>query len=232
MTRSPSAVTVPYVIAACAISLDGYLDDASDRRLILSHDDDFDRVDEARAGCDAILVGARTIRRDDPRLVVRSAARIARRVSDGRAAQPMKVTLTRSGRLDPGRAFFTAGPAERLVYASGETAVVATALGARATVVRMPRDASPRWLLHDLAARGVGRLLVEGGSEMLTWFLAEDAVDELHVSIAPFFLGEPEAVRVVGPARFPFGPDRRMPLRRVDQVGDMVVAVYQLRPSS
>lgn len=199
---------------------------------MLSHADDFDRVDEVRAGCDAILVGARTVRRDDPRLVVRSAARIARRVSGGRAAQPMKVTLTRSGRLDPGQAFFAAGAAERLVYAAGETAALATALGAKATVVPMPRDASPRWLLGDLVARGVGRLLVEGGSEILTWFLAENAVDELHVSIAPFFLGEPEAVRVVGAARFPFGPNRRMPLRRVEQVGDMVVAVYQLRPSS
>lgn len=43
--------------------------------VLLSNDADFDRVDEVRAGCDAILVGATTIRRDDPRLLVRSAER-------------------------------------------------------------------------------------------------------------------------------------------------------------
>ena len=65
----------PYTLLSCAMSLDGYLDDASDRRLILSNEADFDRVDEVRAGCDAILVGAATVRNDNPRLVVAERAR-------------------------------------------------------------------------------------------------------------------------------------------------------------
>ena len=56
----------PYTILSCAVSLDGYLDDTSDRRLILSNTADLDRVDAVRADSDAILVGATTIRRDDP----------------------------------------------------------------------------------------------------------------------------------------------------------------------
>jgi len=65
----------PYVLLSCATSADGYLDDASPRRLILSGPADLDRVDEVRAGCDAILVGAGTIRADDPRLLVRDPRR-------------------------------------------------------------------------------------------------------------------------------------------------------------
>ena len=61
----------PYVLLSCATSADGYLDDASPERLILSGPADLDRVDEVRAGCDAILVGAQTIRADNPRLLVR-----------------------------------------------------------------------------------------------------------------------------------------------------------------
>jgi 5-amino-6-(5-phosphoribosylamino)uracil reductase len=61
------------------MSIDGYLDDASPDRLLLSNDADFDRVDDVRAGCDAILVGAATIRQDDPRLLIRSAGRRAAR---------------------------------------------------------------------------------------------------------------------------------------------------------
>jgi len=63
----------PYVLLSCGMSLDGYLDDTADDRLLLSNDADFDRVDGVRASCDAILVGATTIRQDDPRLLIRSA---------------------------------------------------------------------------------------------------------------------------------------------------------------
>ncbi|HRD64379.1 MAG TPA: dihydrofolate reductase family protein, partial [Nocardioides sp.] len=66
------------------MSLDGFLDDASDERLLLSNDADFDRVDEVRAGADAILVGAATVRNDDPRLLVRHPDRVARRRTAGR----------------------------------------------------------------------------------------------------------------------------------------------------
>ena len=79
----------PYTLLSWAMSLDGYLDDASDHRLVLSNPADLDRVDAARAGCDAILVGAATVRADDPRLVVRDPARrvAGRRETDADAVQ-------------------------------------------------------------------------------------------------------------------------------------------------
>src|SRR3982751_477198 len=77
--EASSMVERPYILLSCGMSIDGYLDDADQRRLLLSNDADFDRVDEVRAGCDAILVGAGTIRQDDPRLLVRSAGRRASR---------------------------------------------------------------------------------------------------------------------------------------------------------
>ena len=62
----------PYTVLSWAMSLDGYLDDGSGQRLVLSNAADLDRVDAVRAGCDAILVGAGTVRADNPRLVVRA----------------------------------------------------------------------------------------------------------------------------------------------------------------
>ncbi|MGQ0574723.1 MAG: dihydrofolate reductase family protein, partial [Pseudonocardia sp.] len=56
----------PYVLLSVAVSLDGCIDDASPRRLVLSGPADLDRVDEVRAGVDAILGGPGTIRADDP----------------------------------------------------------------------------------------------------------------------------------------------------------------------
>ena len=87
----------PYTLLSCVMSIDGYLDGATDERLLLSNDADFDRVDAVRASCDAILVGATTVRNDNPRLLVRSKARREDRAARGLAPSPIKVTVTLSG---------------------------------------------------------------------------------------------------------------------------------------
>jgi len=84
----------PHVLLSVATSVDGYVDDTSEVRLLLSNQGDFDWVDEVRASVDAILVGANTIRRDNPRLLVRSAQRQDERTRCGLAPHPVKVTLT------------------------------------------------------------------------------------------------------------------------------------------
>ena len=115
----------PYVVLSCAISLDGCLDSTGPDRLVLSGAEDLDRVDAERAAADAILVGAGTIRRDDPRLLVRAPARRAARAARRQPEHPVGVTVTASGDLDPRARFFTRvgedGPvppaaAPRLVY--------------------------------------------------------------------------------------------------------------------
>ncbi|MGW2546348.1 RibD family protein, partial [Kitasatospora sp. NPDC001574] len=74
----------PFVLLSAAMSLDGYLDDASPERLLLSGPADFDRVDAERAACDAILVGGNTLRADNPRLLVNDPDRRAARRAGGR----------------------------------------------------------------------------------------------------------------------------------------------------
>ena len=83
-------------------------------------------------------------------------------------------------------------------------------------------------VLDDLARRGVRRLMVEGGGTLLTQFLAADLVDELQLVIAPFFVGEARAPRVVGPAAFPWTAGRRAELAATRQVGDVVLLHYAL----
>src|ERR1700752_451254 len=100
----------PYTLLSCSISLDGYLGDQTPR-LALSNDADFDRVDEVRASCDAIMVGAVTVRADTPRLRARAQARREDRAARGLPSSPKKITVTSRVDLDARSNFFTAGDA-------------------------------------------------------------------------------------------------------------------------
>jgi len=115
--------------------MDGYIASAASR-LLLSNESDFDRVDAVRASCDAILVGATTVRNDNPRLLVRSQERRDERTARGLAPSPTKVTVTCRAELDARSDFFTTGEAEKLVYCARSRVRDARArLGPVATVV-------------------------------------------------------------------------------------------------
>jgi 5-amino-6-(5-phosphoribosylamino)uracil reductase len=211
------------------MSIDGYLAGPESHPLRLSNDADLRRVDGVRANSDAILVGASTIRNDNPRLLVRSVDRRNRRISAGLPPSPLKVTVTGRGELSPAAEFFTAGVGQKLVYCPGPSATeVRTHLGGAATVIGGGPRLSMRWVSEDLASRGVRRLMVEGGGSTLTQFLTEGMADELQLAIAPFFVGDSRARRLVDDGRFPWNPDRRAALLGMRQIGDVVMLRYAL----
>jgi 5-amino-6-(5-phosphoribosylamino)uracil reductase len=221
----------PYTVLSCGISLDGYLDGATGMRLLLSNEADLDRVDDVRATCDAILVGAATVRNDNPRLLVRSQERQAQRISRGQPPSPKKVTVTANAQLDPCANFFTLGNSEKLVYcASPSTQQAFQRLGHVATVIDGGDPVDLQWMSEDLFARGVHRLMVEGGGTMHTQFLTADLADELHLVIAPFFVGDSHARRFVGDGCFPWNRDRRATLAEARPIGDVVLLRYALSP--
>ena len=215
-------------IVSCAVSVDGYLDDATPSRLILSGPEDLDEVDALRARADAILVGAGTIRKDNPRLLVRDPARVAAREAAGRPPHPFRVTLTSSGDLSPDANFFV-GPGTPLVYCPAGAATAVGRLGTKAEVIEVGPELTLAAVVADLyQARGVTTLLVEGGARILRDLLAADLADELRLAIAPFFVGDESAPRFALPARYPHDPAAPMTLVSVRRLGDLVVAHYRL----
>lgn len=219
----------PYTLLSCCMSMDGYIDSASHGRLQLSNAADFDRVDGERAASDAILVGATTIRNDNPRLLVRSHQRRADRVSQGRPPSPLKVTVTREGGLDPQAAFFVSGDGEKLVYCAREALAPTRArLGGVATVLDAGEPVELRRVSEDLHARGVRRLLVEGGGTVHTQMLVAGLADELQLVVAPFFVGDALAARFVRDGVFPWTVARRATLEEVRQIDDVALLRYAL----
>ena len=221
----------PYIVLSCSMSIDGYLSGATDERLVLSNADDLDRVDAVRAGCDAILVGAATIRRDNPRLLIRSADRRAAREARGCPPSPVKVTMTSGAGLDPCADFFATGDVEKIVYCSSAGLDDAVArLGAVATIVDGGDPIDIGRLAKDLYSRGIARLMVEGGGSVHTQFLTTGLADELQLVVAPFFVGDRRARRFVGDGEFPWNPGTRARLAAVRQIGDVVLLRYALSP--
>lgn len=199
-----------YVLASVAVSLDGRIDDTSTARLVLSGPEDLDRVDAVRAGVDAILVGAGTVRADDPRLLVRSPRRRAARAARGLPETPLRVVLSTGGALDPSARILSGDPTLVLGLGTAPAGVPAEIVADLPAALR---------LLH---ARGVARLLVEGGATVHTAFLAADLVDELHLAVAPILVGA--GPPFVHPAAFPPG---RWRLDGVEAAGDVGVLRYR-----
>lgn len=219
----------PYTILSCGMSLDGYLDAATQERLVLSNAADLDRVDAVRAECDAILVGAATVRNDNPRLLVRKPALRQQRVARGWHETPMKVTVTERADLDACSNFFATGDSEKLVYcASGAVPVARHRLATVATVIDGGQPVDLTRMLADLHDRGVRRLMVEGGGQVHTQFLTADLADELHLVVAPFFVGNSQAHRFVGDGAFPWNAHNRAHLAETRQIGDVVLLRYAL----
>lgn len=223
----------PYVLLKVATSIDGYIDDTSPDRLLLSNAADFDRVDQVRAESDAILIGASTIRADNPRLLVNSEQRRAERVARGLPEHPLKVTVTATGNLSAEWKFWHHG-GEKVVYTTDRgREKLHDELSGLAEAVSLGADIDDFGkILDDLGDRGIGRLLVEGGSQIHTAFLSQDLADEINLVIAPLVVGQAEAPRFLRPAEYPWPPTRRMRLLDSTTIGDVVLLRFAPRQAS
>jgi riboflavin-specific deaminase-like protein len=222
----------PYVLLSVAVSIDGHIDDTSPDRLLLSNPEDFDRVDQVRAESDAILIGAGTIRADNPRLLVNSPQRRAQRRAAGLPEYPLKVTISGSGNLDPQLNFWHHG-GDKLVYTTTSGAEkLRDRLDELAEVVSLGADMDFGGLLDDLGARGVRQLMVEGGTQIHTAFLSNNLADEIHLAVAPIVVGAADAPTFLAPATYPGGPTRRMRLVEARTIGDVVLLRYYPKESA
>ena len=151
---------VPWVIVKVAQSLDGRITRPSGEPQWLSNNRSLRLVHRLRASVDAILVGAETVRRDDPSLTVRP--------SSAAELQPWRVVVTRSGNLPAGAKLLTDENRERtIIY----------------------RDTDWLDILKDLGKRGVTRLLVEGGGDVLGQLRDQNLIDEVWCFITPLLTG-------------------------------------------
>ncbi|WP_446750648.1 RibD family protein [Streptomyces sp. WZ-12] len=179
-------------------SLDGFIATRTGDADYVTGEADRRHLHRLRALADAVLVGAGTAVADDPRLTVRACP----------GPDPVRVVLDPRGRVPRTRGVFTDGAAPTLWVVGPEVAAGRVRDGVE--VLALPdRDAfAPARLRTALAARGLGRLLIEGGGVTVSRFLSAGALDRLYLTVAPVLLGDG-----VPGLRFPGTPVMRRALR-------------------
>jgi diaminohydroxyphosphoribosylaminopyrimidine deaminase/5-amino-6-(5-phosphoribosylamino)uracil reductase len=142
------------------MSLDGYLTRPGGESPWLTSKLSRRHAHKLRAVVDAVIVGAETIRRDNPRLTVRNGTR---------RTQPWRVILTKSGQISKKARVFRDSWKERtLIY----------------------RNRSLRAVLRDLGHREIISVLIEGGGDVLSQALDQRLIDRVCIYIAPILTGD------------------------------------------
>jgi diaminohydroxyphosphoribosylaminopyrimidine deaminase / 5-amino-6-(5-phosphoribosylamino)uracil reductase len=170
-----------FALAHLAQSLDGRIATVGGESQWLTGEADQCHTHRLRALADAVLVGAGTVRQDNPRLTVRHCA----------GDQPVRVVLDASLALPGDRDVFRDGAAKTLVLVAADRADGRTQVG-DAEIIPLPRDGdrlAPATIRAALARRGLHWLLIEGGGITVSAFLAAGALDRLQIALAPVILG-------------------------------------------
>lgn len=167
-----------WVVGQMGQSLDGRIATESGHSHYVTGPDDIRRLHQLRALAQAVVVGSGTVALDDPLLTVREVE----------GENPVRVVLDPSGRLDANRRLFRDGAAPTLVIRREDGPALPGV-----EVVRLtswgPAGFPPQVVLQELKQRGLRRVLVEGGGLTVSRFLQVQALDRLHLVVAPIILG-------------------------------------------
>jgi diaminohydroxyphosphoribosylaminopyrimidine deaminase/5-amino-6-(5-phosphoribosylamino)uracil reductase len=167
----------PFVVAQIGQSLDGRIATSSGESRDISGAAALDHLHRIRAHVDAVVVGRGTIVADDPKLTVR---RI-----EGK--NPARVVIDPSGRLDVDGKWLANDGARRILISAAQ---IKPPTGVE--LIQLPAHEghiAPSAMIEALFARGLRRLLIEGGARTIAGFIEAGCIDRLHALVAPMIIG-------------------------------------------
>ncbi len=227
----PASIDRPFVYVNMAMTVDGKITSAKREYPRFASPQDRTRMDRLRAGADALMVAAGTVRADNPALHVRTKSIREEREAGGKPHAPHRVLVSASADIPGDSRFFDTTHGGDSILVTTETVAEANLrrFEGRAEVWRLGQQrVDLRAALATLRKRGVDRLLVEGGGE-LNWALLElDLVDELYVTVTPTLLGGRDAPTLLGGASWSMEKHRRLRLLELDREGDELFCRYSI----
>ena len=206
---------MPHVIVNCAMTADGKIAGRERRQIRISSPEDVERVGALRREVDAVLVGVGTVLADDPHLTVKGASF---------ESNPIRIILDSSGRTPEGARVLD-GTARTIIATSSRCGK----RWANAETVRLGEGrVDLRLLMDELDSKGIRRLLVEGGGEVIYSFFADDLVDEYRVFVGSMVVGGREAPTPADGEGFDETRRRRLKLVGSEKLGDGVLLSYEV----
>lgn len=191
----------PYLIINAAMSADGKIDTFERNGASISSPKDKRRVLELRAEVDAVMVGGKTLLRENPKLTVKLPELEAQRVAKNLPPNPAKVGIVTCAQgLDLHGGFLTAGPARKILFTTSQTSPqqvnILQELGVEVYQMGEKRvDLAQS--LEMLSALGIRTVLLEGGGTLIAECIRLGLADELRVYIAPRLFGGATAPTLV-----------------------------------
>lgn len=217
-----------HVAVNAAMSVDGKLASREREQLSISGPEDFDRVEDLRADCDAIMVGVGTVLADDPSLTLDDDSAIANREDRGQRPQPIRVVADSRARTPPDAKVLNEG-ADTVVLVSEAvpTEHVSSLSSVGASIIEAGTSrVDLEYALGELADLGVEDLLVEGGGELIFSLFEADLVDELSVYIGSLLIGGRDAPTLADGSGFT-SEYPELELVSVRRLGDGVLLEYE-----
>lgn len=224
----------PFVYINMATTVDGKITSSSREYPRFSSSADRLQMDRLRAAADAILIGAETLRADNPRLGVRSDEMRDLRKSLGKPAGISVVAVSRSGRLPDDSRFFHDDHGARRILATTDAADEAALarIADRCEVWKLGDDrVDLTVLLERLADEGIASLLCEGGGELNAQLLTLGLVDELNLTLAPALLCGRDAPTLAGGEGLRMADQLRLELLDCRQEENELYLRYRVIPT-
>jgi 2,5-diamino-6-(ribosylamino)-4(3H)-pyrimidinone 5'-phosphate reductase len=223
----------PYVTVNFAMSADGKLSTKERRQVKISGNADFKRVDQMKAGSDAIMVGIGTVIADDPSLTVKSEELKRARVSRGFEENPVRVVVDSHGRIPVNAAVLCKGPGKRVIGCTEAIdPMTRHSLESHARVIIAGKDeVDLKDLLRQLYDMGIRNLMVEGGGTLLWSMFELGLVDEMFQYVGNMVIGGREAPTPADGRGFCLNdPFVRMDLLECVRIDDGVLLHWRMRP--
>jgi len=182
----------PFVFINVAMTADGKIDTFARKGAAISSPRDKERVDQLRAGSDAVMVGGRTLLDEDPKLTVKSETLRTERVARGLTPNPTKAGIVTKADLDPHSKFLHEGNTKVVIFTTHQTSkdklIFLRSQGADVYTDHQDK-VDLKNALATLKELGIRRVMVEGGATLNFELFRLGLVDEIMVCVAPLIFG-------------------------------------------
>jgi len=181
----------PYVVVNVAMSADGKISTRERRQVKISGTLDFSRVDQLKAGSDAVMVGIGTVLADDPSLTVKSEECRTDRLNRGADEHPLRIVVDSKARIPLEAAILHKGAGKRIVAVSrqADPKKIAALQSCANVIIVGDNEVDLTSLMDKLGEMGIRRLMVEGGGNLIAGLISAGLVNEIYTFIGNMIIG-------------------------------------------